>query len=305
MSRRSSTPSTSRGSRPWTLGGAGADHAGSISTSATEIVKVALARPADRGEPFTLLEPDQAARPPGPVPGRAGHQPQPAVADPPRGGDPLHPPQDLEGIARPRVRDQEEPDPRPVCPPARQVPGCCASTSSARSTSSRGSGHGWHPLERSPARFRATYKRTAGVRQLVAAYDPATGALYGHLPTARPGARSGSSCARCGPASASTWSSSSTTSARTRRPSCRRGSPTTTSSSCSADLLELAQPHRVPVPGAPLVRPQRHRLREPRRAGRRDPRLPALAQPERPTGQGLAPQRRGPPFAPRRCGMRH
>ncbi len=41
-------------------------------------------------------------------------------------------------------------------------------------------GHGWHPLTK-PARFRATYKRTAGVRQLVAAYDPATGALYGHL----------------------------------------------------------------------------------------------------------------------------
>jgi transposase len=41
-------------------------------------------------------------------------------------------------------------------------------------------GHGWHPVGE-PARFRATYKRTAGVRQLVAAYDPATGALYGHL----------------------------------------------------------------------------------------------------------------------------
>jgi transposase len=41
-------------------------------------------------------------------------------------------------------------------------------------------GHGWHPVGE-PARFRATYTRTAGVRQLVAAYDPATGALYGHL----------------------------------------------------------------------------------------------------------------------------
>ena len=41
-------------------------------------------------------------------------------------------------------------------------------------------GRGWHPLAK-PARFRATYTRTAGVRQLVAAYDPATGALYGHL----------------------------------------------------------------------------------------------------------------------------
>ena len=41
-------------------------------------------------------------------------------------------------------------------------------------------GHGWHPSTQ-PARFRATYTRTAGVHQLVAAYDPATGALYGHL----------------------------------------------------------------------------------------------------------------------------
>jgi transposase len=41
-------------------------------------------------------------------------------------------------------------------------------------------GRGWHPIAR-PARFRATYKRTAGVRQLVAAYDPGTGRLYGHL----------------------------------------------------------------------------------------------------------------------------
>jgi len=41
-------------------------------------------------------------------------------------------------------------------------------------------GHGWHPSAQ-PARFRATYTRTAGVHQLVAAYDPASGALYGHL----------------------------------------------------------------------------------------------------------------------------
>ena len=41
-------------------------------------------------------------------------------------------------------------------------------------------GRGWHPRTK-PARFRATYTRTAGVRQLVAAYDPATGARYGHL----------------------------------------------------------------------------------------------------------------------------
>jgi transposase len=41
-------------------------------------------------------------------------------------------------------------------------------------------GRGWHPAKH-PARFRATYKRTAGVRHLVAAHDPATGRMYGHI----------------------------------------------------------------------------------------------------------------------------
>ena len=41
-------------------------------------------------------------------------------------------------------------------------------------------GHGWHPT-RHPARLRATYKRTAGVRQLIAAYDPSDGTIVGHL----------------------------------------------------------------------------------------------------------------------------
>ena len=41
-------------------------------------------------------------------------------------------------------------------------------------------GHGWH-RSRHPVRFRATYTRTAGVRHLLAAYDPATGRLYGHI----------------------------------------------------------------------------------------------------------------------------
>ena len=41
-------------------------------------------------------------------------------------------------------------------------------------------GRGWH-RSRHPARFRATYKRTAGVRHLLAAHDPATGRMYGHI----------------------------------------------------------------------------------------------------------------------------
>jgi transposase len=41
-------------------------------------------------------------------------------------------------------------------------------------------GRGRHPRGK-PRRFRATYTRTAGVRHLLAAYDPATGRLYGHI----------------------------------------------------------------------------------------------------------------------------
>ena len=41
-------------------------------------------------------------------------------------------------------------------------------------------GTGWSPSKH-PARFRATYTRTAGVRHLLAAYDPASGRLYGHI----------------------------------------------------------------------------------------------------------------------------
>ena len=45
-------------------------------------------------------------------------------------------------------------------------------------------GRGWHPTRR-PARFRATYKRPHGVRHLLAAYDPADGTLLGHIRDAK------------------------------------------------------------------------------------------------------------------------
>jgi transposase len=41
-------------------------------------------------------------------------------------------------------------------------------------------GHGWHPMKR-PARLRATYNRRGGVRHLLAAYDPSDGTMIGHL----------------------------------------------------------------------------------------------------------------------------
>ena len=81
-------------------------------------------------------------------------------------------------------------------------------------------GHGWHPLAK-PARFRATYTRTAGVRQLVAAYDPTTGALYGHLHDRKTWreVRQLLRSLRARFSEHLRGSSSSTTSARTRRPS--------------------------------------------------------------------------------------
>jgi transposase len=45
-------------------------------------------------------------------------------------------------------------------------------------------GHGWH-RSRHPVRFRATYKRTAGVRHLLAAYDPAAGRITGRIRPAK------------------------------------------------------------------------------------------------------------------------
>jgi hypothetical protein len=41
-------------------------------------------------------------------------------------------------------------------------------------------GTGWQ-RSKHPDRFRATFTRTAGVHQLIAAYDPASGRLYGHI----------------------------------------------------------------------------------------------------------------------------
>ncbi len=138
-------------------------------------------------------------------------------------------------------------------------------------------GHGWHPLAQ-PARFRATYTRTAGVRQLVAAYDPATGALYGHLHDRK------------------TWRQIrellrslrarfsehlivvlDNFSPHKKDRAAGVGRRTRHRARLHPDLFELAEPDRVPVPGPPLVRPQWLRLSEPCRAGRRDPGVPALA----------------------------
>jgi transposase len=122
-------------------------------------------------------------------------------------------------------------------------------------------GRGWHPLAK-PARFRATYGRPA----CASSWPPTT------LPparctvistTARPGARSGSFCVRSG-------------SLRRAPDRCPRqlqpaqedraagvGRRTRHRARLHPDLFELAEPHRVPVRGPSLVRPQRLRLSEP------------------------------------------
>ena len=61
------------------------------------------------------------------------------------------------------------------------------------------------------------------------------------------------------------------------------------------DLLVMAQPDRGPVPGPALLRPRRHRPRQPQGAGLHDPPLHHLAEPQctrpGPTGAGQARKR--------------
>lgn len=145
----------------------------------TEIVKVALARPTDRGEPFTswsltklrahlvnnkvvpAISRSQLWR----ILHEAGvrfqhHKTWKASPDPEFEAKKnrildlyAHPPEDA------RVLCLDEFGPLNLQPRL---------------------GHGWQPI-RHPARLRATYKRTQGVRHLLAAYDPSDGTILGHL----------------------------------------------------------------------------------------------------------------------------
>ena len=145
----------------------------------TEIVKVALARPVDRGEPFTSwslskLQDHLVRRSVVPTISRsqmwrilheAGvrfqhHKTWKASPDP-----------DFEAKKN-RVLDLY------ARPPA-DARVLCLDEFGPLNLQPR-LGQGWAP-EKHALRFRATYKRTAGVRHLVAAYDPASGRLYGHV----------------------------------------------------------------------------------------------------------------------------
>lgn len=143
------------------------------------IVKVALARPADRGEPFsswslTKLRAHLIARRVVPAISRSQlwrilheqgirfthHKTWKASPDP-----------DFEAKKN-RVLDL-------YANPPKNARVLCLDEFGPLNLQPR-LGHGWH-RPKHPGRFRATYKRTAGVRHLLAAYDPATGKLYGHI----------------------------------------------------------------------------------------------------------------------------
>src|SRR5664279_2748542 len=66
----------------------------------------------------------QVGRPPGAKGGGRGHQPRGTPGAPPRGGCLLSSAEDLEGVERPRLRGEEEPDSRALRPRRRKGPAC-------------------------------------------------------------------------------------------------------------------------------------------------------------------------------------
>ena len=270
------------------------------------IVKVALARPADLGEPFTdwsLTKLRAHLLRERVVPAISRSQLWRILHE---ARHPLPAPQDLEGLARSRLRGQEEPRPRPLRPSARRVRRvlCLDEFGPAQPPATPGA-----RLAAEQASPPASGRPTGAPRGCATCSPPTTRRPGGCTATSgrpRPGARCASCCARCGPASTSTSSSCSTTSARTTsRSSCDWAAEhdielvylPTYSSWLNLIECQFQALRRFTLNG--------HRLREPRRAGRRHPCLPALAQPQRPARQALAHQGRGASFAPERCGMRH
>ena len=269
-------------------------------------MKAALARPTDRGEPFTSLEPDQAAGPrasgAGIVPAISRSQlwrilheagirfqhhktwktsPDPEFeakknrildlyANPPAGG---------------RVLCLDEFGPLNLQPRL---------------------GHGWHPIAAArppPGDVQADGRASATCSPPT---TRPTARCTATSATTRPGARSGSCCAAL----------------RARFGEHLIVVLDNFSPHKKTELRAWAAEHDIEFVFLPtysswlnLIECQFQALRsfalngsdyrEPRRAGRRDPRLPAWHNEQRPAGQALAHQGRGPPFAPERCGMRH
>ena len=161
---------------------------------------------------------------------------------------------------------------------------------------------GWRPGTPRRRRRRATYTRPNGVRHLMAGYDLSTDRLYGHVTTKKgrteflafmrylrslhpPEVRIAIVLDNFSPHLSTKG-----------RPAGRRmGRGQQRRAGLHADLLLMAQPNRGPVPSPPLLRPRRHRPRQPQRAGLHDPPLHHLAEPQcarpGPTGAGQARKR--------------
>ena len=243
------------------------------------------------------MEPDQAGRAPGRAPSDRG-QHRDRARSPARGRDQLAGHQDLEGQPGPRVRRRRwtgswtsTTRPPPAGPDGGRV--ICVDEFGPLNLQPR-PGHGWFPRGR-PARRRATYTRTGGVRHMFAALDLASRAAV--LPVPRPQAlagvprvpapapRAGSRPGGC------TWCA--TTSPRTARAE--------VTDWCAAHDVELVfTPTNASwlnwiecrVHRAALLHPRRQRLPLPHRPGSRDRRL-------RPLGQPRATPNSASPSAPR------
>ena len=230
------------------------------------------------------------SRPPGPAP---------------RGGRVVSSDQDLEAERRPRLRGKEEPGPRALRhrrwhgqawrrgsdrghllrrvrtaqPPAPS--GQAVGTGRNRPVeategppSATTPGH-LHPAERGPAphgRLRPLHRPASTV---TSSTRKGRTEFLAFLPLpAHPATHSRSGSPSC-----------STTSARTCRPRTTRrvtewAEANNVELAYTPTYSSLAEPDRGPVPGTPLLRPRRHRPRQPQGAGLDDPPLHHLAQPQ-------------------------
>ena len=248
-----------------------------------EIKKIALSRPTDHDLPFSTWSLSKLAEflvAEGVV-DDISHEGLAAPA--PRGGRLVSSHQDLEGEQRPRLRGQEEPDPRALRHRRRQGrlarPGpdggdlhgrVRAAQPPAPPRQAVGAGAGGQgDAGRRRRRRRATYTAPHGVRHLLAAYDLSATGSTGTSRSARAAPsswRSAATSARCTRprcASRSCWTTSARTCPPRRTPAWRLGRREQRRVGLRAVLRVVAQPDRGPVHRAALLRPRRHRPRHP------------------------------------------
>ena len=151
-------------------------------------------------------------------------------------------------------------------------------------------GHAWRASAR-PARLRATYRRTSGVRHMIAALDLATGQItyrirarkrwreflaFLKLLSARwPAQKLYVICDNFSPH---------------KHPAVTLGGWQQCGTGVPADLLLLAKLDRIRIRGLAVLHAQRHRSPYPRSAGRDDRQIHALAQRPRPAQAQLRPE---------------